>query len=145
MLRFVTAIERWIVRALIVLLLISIVLGTLALGRVLLMEITRPPILLFDIPTLFEAFGLFLVILIGIELLRSMTMFLTEDHIKPELVVEVAVIALCNKIITLDLKHTSGELLLGLAVMFIGLSAAYYVLHGARIGYFDAHAARDAG
>ncbi|MBA3632569.1 MAG: phosphate-starvation-inducible PsiE family protein, partial [Acidobacteria bacterium] len=42
-------------------------------------------------------------------------MFLTEDRIKPEIVVEVTVIALCNKVITLDLKHTDGIVLLGIA------------------------------
>jgi len=55
-------------------------------------------------------------------------MFLTEDKIKPEMVVEVAVIALCNKIITLDIKHTTGDVLLGVAAMLVGLSVGYFVL-----------------
>ncbi len=55
-------------------------------------------------------------------------MFLTEDRIKPEIVVEVAVIALCNKIITLDLKHTDSIVLLGIASLLVGLSVSYFVL-----------------
>jgi len=55
-------------------------------------------------------------------------MFMTEDKIKPEIVVEVAVIALCNKIITLDLKHTDGIVLLGIASLLAGLSVSYFVL-----------------
>ncbi len=56
-----------------------------------------------------------------------MKMFLAEDKIKPEMVVEVAVIALCNKVITLDTKHTSGDVLLGIAAILIGLSIGYFV------------------
>lgn len=55
-------------------------------------------------------------------------MFLLEDKIKPEIVVEIAVIALCNKIITLDIKHTSGDVLLGIAALLVGLSVGYFVL-----------------
>ncbi|MBA3632028.1 MAG: phosphate-starvation-inducible PsiE family protein [Acidobacteria bacterium] len=55
-------------------------------------------------------------------------MFLTEDRIKPEIVVEVAVIALCNKVITPDLKHTDGVVLLGVASLLVGLSVSYFVL-----------------
>jgi len=60
-------------------------------------------------------------------LLKVLKLFLVEDKIKPEIVVEIAVIALCNKIITLDTKHTSGDVLLGIAAILIGLSVGYYV------------------
>ncbi len=128
MLRIVDSIEKLIVRVLIILLLAGIVLGTVELARVLIMEVFAPPFLLLDISRLFEGFGLVLVILIGMELLKSMKMFLAEDKIKPELFVEVAVIALCNKVITLDAKHTDGNVLLGIAALFAGLAAVYFVL-----------------
>ena len=57
-----------------------------------------------------------------------MKMFLVKDKINPEMVIEVVVIALCNKIITLDTKHTTGDVLLGLAALLIGLSFGYFVL-----------------
>jgi uncharacterized membrane protein (DUF373 family) len=134
MLKIVDSIERIIVRVLIILLLAGIVLGTIELARVLVLEVFAPPFLLLDISRLFEGFGLVLVILIGMELLKSMKMFLAEDKIKPELFVEVALIALCNKVITLDAKHTGGDVLLGVAALFVGLAAVYFVLrfHAAR-------------
>jgi len=128
MLKIVDSIEKIIIRVLIILLLLAIILGTIELARVLILEIFAPPFLLLDIPKLFEGFGLVLVILIGMELLKSMKMFLAEDKIKPELFVEVALIALCNKVITLDAKHTGGDVLLGIAVLLIGLAAVYFVL-----------------
>jgi uncharacterized membrane protein (DUF373 family) len=124
--KYVDAIERTIVRVLIVLLLISIILGTFELGRVLLLELIEPPYFLIDVRTLFDSFSLFLVILIGIELLRSMTIYLAEDHLRAELVVEVAIIALCNKIITLDLKVTPGISLVGIAALLAGLAAVHF-------------------
>ena len=128
MLHIVERIEKLIIRALIILLLLAMVLGTIELGRVTILEVFAPPFLLLDISKIFEGFGLALVILIGLELLKVLKLFLLEDKIKPEIIVEIAVIALCNKIITLDIKHTSGDVLLGIAAILVGLSVGYFVL-----------------
>lgn len=128
MLHIVERIEKLIIRALIILLLLAMVLGTIELGRVTILEVFAPPFLLLDISKIFEGFGLALVILIGLELLKVLKLFLLEDKIKPEIIVEIAVIALCNKIITLDVKHTSGDVLLGIAAILVGLSVGYFVL-----------------
>lgn len=127
MLKFVQTVKKMVVAALILMLLIAVILGTVALGRTLVLQILEPPFMLLDTRVLFDIFGLFLVILIGIELLKSMMLFLGEDRVNPELVAEVAIIALCNKIITLDLKDVPGATLLGVAAMLIGLAAAYFV------------------
>ena len=127
MLNIVEQIEKLIIRGLIILLLLAMVLGTIELGRVMILEVFAPPFLLLDISKVFEGFGLALVILIGLELLRVLKLFLVEDKIKPEIIVEIAVIALCNKIITLDTKHTSGVVLLGIAAILVGLSIGYFV------------------
>jgi uncharacterized membrane protein (DUF373 family) len=133
MLKTVDIIEKLIIRVLIVLMLVATALGTVSLGYMLIIDILSPPLLRLEVTELFEMFGLVLVLLIGMELLRSMRMFLTEENIKAELVVEVAVIALCNKIITLDIKHTTGAVLLGLAALLVGLSMGYFVLRSMRI------------
>jgi len=129
MLHIVETIEKLIIRALIILLLLAMVLGTIELGRVTILEVFAPPFLLLDISKIFEGFGLALIILIGLELLKVLKLFLLEDKIKPEIIVEIAIIAICNKIITLDTKHTSGDMLLGIAAILIGLSVGYYAFH----------------
>lgn len=129
MLHVVERIEKLIIRALIILLLLAMVLGTIELARVTILEVFAPPFLLLDISKIFEGFGLALVILIGLELLKVLKLFLLEDKIKPEIIVEIAIIALCNKIITLDTKHTSGDVLLGIAAILVGLSVGYFVLY----------------
>ncbi len=127
MLNIVERIEKTIIRALIILLLLAMVLGTLELGRVTILEVFAPPFLLLDISKIFEGFGLALVILIGLELLKILKLFLLEDKIKPEIIVEIAVIAVCSKIITLDVKHTSGDVLLGIAAILVALAVGYFV------------------
>ena len=127
MLHIVEQTEKLIIRALIILLLLAMVLGTLELGRVTILEIFAPPFLLLDISKIFEGFGLALVILIGLELLKVLKLFLVENKIKQEIIIEIAVIALCNKIITLDTKHTPGNVLLGIAAILAGLAFGYFV------------------
>ncbi|MBA2621896.1 MAG: phosphate-starvation-inducible PsiE family protein [Acidobacteria bacterium] len=127
MLNIVGQIEKLIIRALVILLLLAMVLGTIELARITVLEVFAPPFLLLDISKIFEGFGLALIILIGLELLKVLKLFLVEDKVKPEIIVEIAVIALCNKIITLDAKHTSGDVLLGIAAILTALSIGYFV------------------
>ena len=125
--KLIERIETSIIWALMFLLLVSVTLGTFELGRVLAMEIFEPPFLLIDPATLFRSFGLFLVILIGLELLKLLKMHLSHHELKPELVIEVAIIAICNKIVTLDVKAMQADSILGLAALLFALSAGYYV------------------
>jgi uncharacterized membrane protein (DUF373 family) len=127
MLHIVEQIEKLIIRALIILLLLALVFGTVELGRIMFVEITEPPFLQLNISKIFENFGLALIILIGLELLKILKMFLIEERIKAGSVVEITVIAVCNKIITLDTKHTSGDIMLGIAAILVALSASYFV------------------
>jgi uncharacterized membrane protein (DUF373 family) len=126
MLHIVEQIEKLIIRALIILLL-ALLLGTLELGRIMIVEIIEPPFLKLEISKLFENFSLALIILIGLELIKVLKMFLVEEKVKPGSVIGIAVIAVCNKIITLDTKHTSGDIMLGIAAILVGLSVGYFV------------------
>lgn len=128
MLNLIERIERCVVYTLVFLLLISVVLGTIGLSVVILKGINTAPLFLLDVNTLFEYFALFLVIVVGLELLKSIKSYLICGSINPAFVIEVAIIALGNKLITLDLKHIASELLIGIAAILLGLSITYFVL-----------------
>ena len=130
--RVVERIEALVVYALVVMLLLSVILGTIQLGRVLLDTVFQPPFLLIEPATLFQSFGLFLIILIGLELLKLLKLHLLHHKLRPELVIEVAIIAVCNKVVTLDLKTLAPETTIGLAALLLALSAGYYVFTKAR-------------
>lgn len=128
MLKIIEKLEKLIVYSLVILLLTSLVLGTIDLGRVVLKGIFESPILLVGTDTLFKSFGLFLIIVIGLELLKSIKSYLLLGAINPAFVIEVAIIALGNKLITLDITHVTPGVLIGIGTILIGLSALYLVL-----------------
>lgn len=128
MLKTIEWIERFVVGVLILLLLLAIIMGTINLGWVVVTEIIEPPYLQIEISRLFEMFSLLLIILIGLELLRSVKSYLTHGEIKPEIVVEAAIIAIGNKLITLDITQVAPEMLVGLAATLLGLAGLYFVL-----------------
>jgi uncharacterized membrane protein (DUF373 family) len=128
MLKKIERIEAIIVYFLVFLLLFSLILGSLNLGLIVLRGIIKSPIFLIDSNTLFQSFGHFLTIVIGLELLKSIKSYLVLGAIDPLFVVEVAIIALGNKLITMDITHIDPNLLIGIGVIIIGLSALYLSL-----------------
>ena len=128
MLKTVDKIESLIVIVLVVLLLATVIMGLLELASVVIQEIIEPPYFRIEIPRLFEMFSLFLIVLIGLELLRTVKSYLAHGEIRPEIVIEAAIIAIGNKLITLDIKLATAGELVGLAAILVGLAALYFVL-----------------
>ena len=92
-------------------------------------RIISPPFLLIDITLLFESFNLVLINAVGYELVKSLSIIISSDVIPTRLIIQIAIIAVANKIITLDLKNVKTEMLYGMASILIGLGAAFYFLH----------------
>jgi uncharacterized membrane protein (DUF373 family) len=77
---------------------------------------------------LISIFGLFLNILIALELLENITGYLRKHVFQVELVILTAIIAVARKIIILDLEKTTGIDLIGLAAAIVALSIGYFVM-----------------
>ncbi len=75
-----------------------------------------------------EIFGLFLNILIALELLENITAYLRKHVVQVELVFITALIAGARKIIILDLEKVSGSQLIGLAAAILALAISYWLL-----------------
>jgi uncharacterized membrane protein (DUF373 family) len=78
--------------------------------------------------TLIEIFGLFLNILIALELLENVTSYLKQHIVQVELVVVTALIAVARKIIIFDPKQYDKVDLIALAVASLALSASYWLI-----------------
>jgi uncharacterized membrane protein (DUF373 family) len=78
---------------------------------------------------LFKIFGLFLNVLIALELLENITAYLKKHVIQVELVIVTSLIAVSRKFIILDLEKTSGIDLLSLGVASFSLAISYWVIH----------------
>ncbi len=78
--------------------------------------------------TLISVFGLFLNLLIALELLENITGYLRKHVLQVELVIVTAIIAVARKLVILDLEKTSGVDLLGLAGAIIALTIGYFII-----------------
>jgi uncharacterized membrane protein (DUF373 family) len=130
--RLLERLESLVIAVLILLLLAGIVLGTVELGGELLQAVIAPPFLLVTPKTLFRFFGLFLIILVGLELLKLLKLRFLNKEIRPELVFEVALIAICNEVVTYNQELTTGMFMFGTAALVIALSVSYYVFFRVR-------------
>lgn len=132
MLAYLKKFERVVVLMLIAMLSIVVLLAVGELGWVLVQDAITPPVLILEIDELLDIFGLFLLVLIGIELLEMMKAYLAEGVVHSEVVLTVALIAIARKIVVLDARDYSGATLVGIGVIIVALAAAYWVIRRAR-------------
>ena len=78
--------------------------------------------------TLIDIFGLFLTVLIALEILENITAYLRKHIIQVELVIVTSIIAVARKIIILDFEKTSGIDLIGLAIAISSLAISYWII-----------------
>jgi uncharacterized membrane protein (DUF373 family) len=78
--------------------------------------------------TLIELFGLFLNILIALELLENVTVYLKKNVFPVELVIATSLIAVARKIIIFDLAKYSSNDLIALALGILALSVSYWLV-----------------
>jgi len=71
------------------------------------------------------------MVLIGHELLESIKTYLLEDKIHAEVIFLVAIVAVSRKIIILDYKTTTPEMLYGMAAVIVALGLGYFLVRKA--------------
>ena len=118
--------EKLITVTLVVLMAVVVLLATIELGWIIVQDIITPPVFLLEISELLDIFGLFLLVLIGVELLETIKAYLKENVVHFEVVLTVAMIAIARKVITLDVKELPSMTLVGIAAIIVALAAAKY-------------------
>ncbi len=74
------------------------------------------------------AFAFFLLILIGLELMDSIKSFITTHKVNVSIFITLALIAVCRKIIVIDLSESDFTELIGIGVVIFALASGYYLL-----------------
>ena len=120
--------ERYIVVALIVMMVLVILISTVELGWIIIKDLMNPPMFFLEIDDLLEIFGFFLLVLIGIELLETIRAYLVEHVIHVEIVLEVALIAIARKVIILDIEKYEGLTIIGTAALILAVAVAFYAV-----------------
>ncbi len=133
LIKFVEKFERYIYGALIGLLMFLLVFALVELVWVIYTSLTNFPIGLLENFELVNVLGVFLLVVIGVELLDTMLEYFKNNAIHVEIVVLLAIIAIARKVILLEPSTTNGIELIGIGVIIVGLAAAYYMLKKAGI------------
>ncbi len=124
----VKTIERYIIKTLIALMSILLILATIQLAYLVVVSIIQSDVFILDVDVLMDLFGVFLLVLIGIELLDTIKVYFKKHEIHVEVVMLVALIAVARKIVLMDLSYYSGLEILGIAAIVISLSLGYYFI-----------------
>lgn len=128
MLSFLRRFQKIIVVSLIAMMVLTVFLTTIELAWMLILDITTEPMFLLEIQELLDLFGLFLLVLIGIELIETLRTYLTDHEIHAEVVFTVALIAIGRKVIILDVKELPSLTLVGIAAIILAMSFGYFLL-----------------
>ncbi len=124
---FLKTVETFVAKVL-SLAMVIVVLVTLAdLCRYLVMELAREPYGFFN-TTVIEIFGLFLNVLIALEVLENITAYLKKHVVQVELVIVTSLTAVARKIIIFDSKNAGGIDLIGLGVAILTLAISYWLV-----------------
>jgi len=111
---------------------IVLLLATVDLGYTLYIDIVdSPPHFLLSIQEMLTVFGVFPLVLIGIELFETMEIYIKENVVHIEVVLTVALIALARKVIILDVKKLESTTLLAIAALILSLAIGYYLIRKA--------------
>ncbi|MBR8834001.1 MAG: phosphate-starvation-inducible PsiE family protein [Stigonema ocellatum SAG 48.90 = DSM 106950] len=97
------------------------------LGIILVEELFRPSDSEFGKKFL-NILGLFLEVLIALEVLENITSYLRKHVIQIELVIVTSLIAVCRKIIIIDLDKLKTFDIFGLGFTIIALSISYWII-----------------
>ena len=123
--------ERVIAAALVLLLMIVVVLVIVELARHLLKDLTLARAQILDEEQLFELLGSFLLVLVGTELLTSLKAYVREGAVQIEVVLEVALVALAQKVIILN-PRSSPVTQFGLSTLIVALAGAFWLVRAGR-------------
>lgn len=85
----------------------------------------------YNLEMVMDLFGGFLLVLIGIELLDTIKIYLKSNVIHVEVVILVAIIALARKIIILKVEEYDGIVMIGIGILILGMTGAYYLIRKA--------------
>lgn len=128
MMKYPEKVEKVVVVALLIMMALVVCLSTVELGWFIIKDVITPPVFLLEIDQLLDIFGMFLLVLIGVELLETVKMYLTQKTVHVEVVFMVAMIAIARKVIILDINELPSLTLIGISAIIISLSVGYYLL-----------------
>jgi uncharacterized membrane protein (DUF373 family) len=128
MLKAVERFEHFVTMVLLLFMMLAILVATVDVGRQVVGELLRPPLMLLEVTEVTSVFGIVFMVLIGLELLETIKTYLSSDQLHVEVVFLVAMIAIARKVILLDVKHLDAPILYGIAAIIFALAVGFFFL-----------------
>jgi uncharacterized membrane protein (DUF373 family) len=119
---------RLSVRALAIMMVITIVWGVFEVGYVLLDKLLAPAVTDFRINDIVVIFGAFLSVLIAIEIFVNITLYLRDDVVHVKLVIATALMAIARKVIVFDFEKLAPMYILATAAVVLALGLIYWLM-----------------
>ncbi len=121
-------IEKIIAIALLIIMTVVVVSGALEVAWVVMNDLFQPPGFFLGVEDLFDIFGLFLMVLIGLELMTSIEMYLKDNTIHAEVMFLVALTAVARKVVIMDAKTIDPMTVFAIAALVLALSVGYFFI-----------------
>ncbi len=125
---FFDKVEKIIAVALLGLMAIIVISATAEVAYVVATNILEPPGFFIGVEVLFQVFGLFLMVLIGLELMTSIRDYLKDRRIHAELMLLVAMTAVTRKVVILDASAIDPMMMFGIGFIIIALAVGYFLV-----------------
>ena len=125
--KIISTFQRYILSTLLIVMGVVIIASSIELVIVVVQELLSPPLLL-DLGELTKISGLFLTVLITLELFGILEVRLLENTVHVEFVVAVALIAAAREVLVLEVTSVTPMTLVGLAALILALGAGYYLI-----------------
>ena len=130
--RFLSNFEFITIAAMQVLLIFAVATATIVLfllfARNLIEEASKVETVADLLPAMQQSFAGILIVVLGLELLETLKTYFTERHVRIEVILVVAIIAIGRHVIKTDFEHTPGIVLLGLAALILALVLGYFLI-----------------
>jgi uncharacterized membrane protein (DUF373 family) len=127
----VKSFERIVIVVLMVLLMVIVAITTVELGWILFRDLFSTRLLVLDTEEMLDLFGFFMLVLIGLELNTSLKSYIRAGVIRGDVVIEVSLIAVAQKLIILDMSKYGGIGLIGVGTLVLALALAFWLVRTA--------------
>jgi uncharacterized membrane protein (DUF373 family) len=117
--------ERAVASALILVIVVVVIMTLLELVWSLEQHIVAPPLLREDLHGALDLFGMVLLVLIGLELIETVAAYFADGHVRGEVVILTAMIAVARRIVVLHVEGSESLALLVMGTAVLALAVAY--------------------
>lgn len=128
MTRFVDAVVRTVALAMMGLLSVVVFVGAVDLALQLWRELVNPPVGVLEARETLDILGLFLMVLIAIEMIYVVRLYVEHRALDVQAVLMVALIAIARKVIVFDLEKYDSTHMFGIAALVLALAGALFLL-----------------